>query len=127
MRTNQAAINYDDYLDENLEDRARDKFLALPEFYSPKDAKFRYTNIDDAQGDIKQEEWIEIARALRDGDDLQAGNLLRKSLERICTNYAEEELENEWEAGKPEIDAEADRAEYLRQRARDAIIDNKVE
>jgi hypothetical protein len=123
MRTNQKAIDLDDYLDDNLADRTRDKFMALPDFYKSSDGKERYTNIEDAADGIKQEEWIEIARYLRDGAFKDVGVCLHNALARICESQAEEELEDEFEAGKPQADAMADRADYIRQRERDDRID----
>lgn len=116
-------INLDDYLDANLENRTRDKFMALPDFYKSTDGKERYTNIEDAADGIRQEDWIAIARALRDRECLLAGNLLDNALYRICQSQAQEELEDEFEAGKPQADAMADRADYLYQRRRDAEFD----
>ena len=81
--------------DERIKELARDKFNALPNFYSPKDEKYRYTNMDDAMGSLKQEELIALARLLRDGEHLQAGNLLKASLMRILTAEAEEEIKDE--------------------------------
>ena len=81
--------------DERIKELARDKFNALPNFYSPKDEKYRYTFMDDAMGSLKQEELIALARLLRDGEHLQAGKLLEASLMRVLVAEAEEEIEDE--------------------------------
>ena len=85
----------DDERDERIKELARDKFNALPNFYSPVNDKYRYTNMDDAMGSLKQEELIALARLLRDGNYMQAGKLLEASLMRILTAEAEEEIEDE--------------------------------
>ena len=85
----------DDDDDERIKELARDKFNALPSFYSPKGERYRYTYMDDAMGSLKQEELIALARLLRDGEHLQAGNLLKASLMRILTAEAEEEIKDE--------------------------------
>jgi len=85
----------DDERDERIKELARDKFNALPNFYSPKDERYRYTYMDDAMGSLKQEDLIALARLLRDGNHMQAGKLLEASLMRILTAEAEEEIEDE--------------------------------
>ena len=85
----------DDERDERIKELARDKFNALPNFYSPVNDKYRYTNMDDAMGSLKQEELIALARLLRDGNYMQAGKLLEASLMRVLTAEAEEEIEDE--------------------------------
>jgi len=80
---------------ERITELALDKFNALPSFYSPKGERYRYTNMDDAMGSLKQEELIALARLLRDGNYMQAGKLLEASLMRILTAEAEEEIEDE--------------------------------
>ena len=72
---------------------ARDKFRALPDFYSKPSDKYRYTNMDDAVGSVKQEEWICIARAIRDGDNKLAGDILSASLMNVCVKDATNEIE----------------------------------
>ena len=74
---------------------ALDKFNSLPNFYSPKGERYRYTNMDDAMDSLKQEELIALARLLRDGEHLQAGKLLEASLMRVLVAEAEEEIEDE--------------------------------
>ena len=80
---------------ERITELALDKFNALPSFYSPKGERYRYTNMDDAMGSLKQEELIALARLLRDGEHLQAGKLLEASLMRVLVAEAEEEIEDE--------------------------------
>lgn len=84
----------DDAYNKRVEDLAKDKFMALPDFYTPRNMKYRYTNMDDAIGSIKQEEFIAIARAIRDGDNKLAGDLLSASLMRICVSEAEDDMED---------------------------------
>lgn len=124
MRTNQKAIDLDDYLDDNLADRTRDKFMALPDFYKSTDGKERYTNIEDAVDGIKQEDWITIARYLRDEQYGMAGSMLADCLKEICESQAEEELEDEFESGNPQSDAMADRMDNFYQRRCDAQLDD---
>jgi len=81
--------------DERIKELARDKFNALPNFYSPKDERYRYTYMDDAMGSLKQEDLIALARLLRDGNYMHAGKLLEASLMRILTAEAEEEIKDE--------------------------------
>ena len=85
----------DEKRDEMIEQRTKDKFMALPDFYTCRDGTRRWTNIDDAAGSLKQEEWIAIARCLRDGDNLEAGNLLSLALWRVLGNEAESEIDDE--------------------------------
>lgn len=85
----------DDAREQRIEDRARDMFLALPDFYTRRDDQHKFTNMDDCIGYLKQEELISIARALRDGDNKLAGDLLASALMRICINNAEDEISDE--------------------------------
>lgn len=90
----------DDKRDEKIEQRANDKFMALPDLYRSRDGSYRWTNMEDAQNGLKQQEWIEIARALRDGNNLLAGDLLSKSIRRVLTEESEEEIDDEAESFK---------------------------
>lgn len=116
-------IDYDDWLDNHLSDRADDKFQALPDFYKSMDGVKRYTNMEDAIDRVKQSEWIGIARALRDEDDLLAVRILKSALVRICESQVEEELEEEWERCNPQEYAALDCAEYLYQQAKDRKLE----
>lgn len=79
---------------QDIDDLARDKFMALPDFYTSRDGTKRWTNIDDASGSLTQGEWIAIGRALRDGDNFLAGQLLSDALIRVLTNDAENEIDD---------------------------------
>lgn len=85
----------DDAREKRIEDLAKDKFMALPDLYRSTDGIKRYTNIDDASGSIKQEEWVSIARALRDGDNKLAGDILAASLMRVCVDQAQDVIDEE--------------------------------
>lgn len=88
----------DDSREKRIEELAKDKFMALPDLYRSTDGIKRYTNIDDASGSIKQEEWVSIARAIRDSDNKLAGDILAASLMRVCVRNAENEIdETDWE------------------------------
>ena len=85
----------DDSRDKRIEESAYDKFTALPDFWTKKTDSFQYTNMDDAIGSVKQEELICIARAIRDGDNKLAGDILAAALMRICVEKATDDLEAE--------------------------------
>jgi len=84
-----------DASNKRIEALARDKFMALPDFYTKPYDKYRYTNMDDAVGSVKQEEWICIARAIRDGDNKLAGDILSASLMRVLVAEAENEVDDD--------------------------------
>ena len=87
----------DDAREHRIEARARDKFMALPDFYTPARERNRFTNMDDAIGSLKQEELICVARAIRDGDNKLAGEILAASLMRVFVSEAEDEItDKEW-------------------------------
>lgn len=74
---------------EEIAQLAKDNFFALPNFYRSRDGSVRWTNMEDAVDSIKQEEWIGIARALREGDMRIVGDLLRKAIDRVLIQQAE--------------------------------------
>ena len=78
---------------EEIAQLAKDKFFALSDFYTCRDGVRRWTNIEDAVDSIKQAEWIDIARALRDGDMWVVGDLLRKAIDRVVIQQAEDEID----------------------------------
>lgn len=77
--------------DEWIEQRATDKFMALPDVYTRPDAKYQYSNFDDAISGLNHKEGIAIARALRDGNYQLAGERLLNAMMRIFTNEATDE------------------------------------
>lgn len=97
---NELDKHLDGYVDDTkrdvaIEERAKDKFMALPDMYTSRDGVKRYTNMEDAIGSIKQEEFVAVARALRDGDYEEAGRKLADALWRICSDEAEYEVDDE--------------------------------
>ena len=86
---------YAERLREDLDSRAKDKFQALPDFYTCVDSIHRYTNMDDAIQSLTQPQYIAIARALRDGKHEEAGKLLADALMQVCRKNAEWEIEDE--------------------------------
>lgn len=112
-------MDWDTYLDNNLNDRAEEKFKQLPRFYKSSDGVMRFTNIDDALDSIPQATWQVIANALISEDYEDVGRELYSCLFHICEKQAEEELEEEYEAnvasGKDEAEAVAD-MRYQRKR-----------
>lgn len=117
-------MDWDTYLDNNLHDRAEEKFKQLPRFYKSSDGVRRYTNIEDAVDSIKQADWQIIANHLIAECREQAGAHLEACLMKICTSQAEEELEEEYEknvaSGK---DREEELADMRYQRRRDAKLE----
>ena len=77
-----------------VQELAKDKFMALPDMYKHSDGVARYCNMDDVVGSIRTEEWVTIARWLRDGDELSAGVALRTAVMRILIAEADDELED---------------------------------
>lgn len=75
-------------------DRANDIFYALPDTYTKPDAILQLSNMGDAVGEIRHEEWVDIARALRDDIPARAGILLMRALKRICHRLAVDEAED---------------------------------
>jgi len=89
---------------------AKDKFAALADFYTPflnvhgKPNIHRYTNADDAFGQINQDEMIAMCRVLRTElpeNDMLAGKLLRGALMRVCLRDAQDEADDERGEGLP--------------------------
>jgi len=80
--------------------RAEDLFYSLPDFHTPLYtngvlSRQRFTNVDDAFGELTQDELVAIARALRYADNYTVGALLRAALIRVCAKQAVEELDEE--------------------------------
>ncbi len=114
-------MDFDTYLDNNMNDLAQEKFNQLSRFYKSTDGIRRYTNIEDSIQSIKQVEWIAIAELLKEGKVAAVGCALQEALMRVCTNQAEEELEEDYERnvadGQAEKEYQADMA-YERMRDR---------
>ena len=119
MRINKPTMEWTTFLDNNLNDRAEEKFRQLPRFYKSHDGVRRFTNIDDALDSVSQADWQIIAGLLISKDYALSGHKLYSCLFNICKKQAEEELEEEYEAnvqsGKDEAEAVAD-MRYQRQR-----------
>jgi len=79
-----------------IQELARDKFMALPNFYTKSTDRYQYTNMDDAMGSLRQEELIAIARLIRDDKYKEAGIALKDALMRVLTDEAEDELEEDY-------------------------------
>ena len=75
--------------------KTKDLFFGMPNFYRSSDGVVRFTNIDDYSDSLTQNEWILIARALRDGDHHLAGTILANSLNRVCAKLADEAYDDE--------------------------------
>ena len=95
--------------DARIEERANDKFHALPCFYKSMDGKERYTNFEDALNDLKTADFVSLGQAIRDGKHEEAGRILADVMMRICEEQAENEIDDE--------EVEIEEREYEREAA----------
>lgn len=70
------------------------KIAELPLYYKTLAGEVsRWTNIDDAWGEIPQTELIAMARVLITGDDAELGKMLREAIKKVCRKQAENEID----------------------------------
>ena len=88
-----ATHNKDCKRDEQVEELANDKYMALPLKYRSSDGVERFTNIEDAFGSFKTADFEALGRLTRDRKYEELGILFCDIMNSICFEQAESEID----------------------------------
>lgn len=97
MREQDKRERRQDQINEWIDGRAKDLYHALPDFYTSSNGVKRFTSIEDAIEYFTQDEWIAIARLVRDNQFEKLGRVFADTCLRVCFKQAYDQADDEFD------------------------------